>query len=193
MRKIAAFGNVLISYLIPVLILGAFGIMIKKPAFLYDQWLLNIKPNIMIISGAIVLLFLITLLSSLFVKSKASKGKYFSISLSKSFKTVKSAQIPANFITFFSCVACFIPTFAEVSKGNPFSFNYTLLIPVIGIVLLILNLRITGILGSALFYNMFMQGLINSEDQKELSSFSKGLFKSLYAANVGYKTANGLN
>lgn len=193
MRKIAVLGNVIISYLIPVLILGTLGIFVKKPAFLYDLWLNIIKPNLLFVLSGIVLVFLITILCSLLVKSKSSKGKYFSGSLSKSFKIVKNAQIFPTILTFISCVLCFFPTLVDMFKGNPFKFNYALLIPVGGIVLLIISLRITGILGSALFYNMFMQGLINSEDQKELSSFSRGLFKSLYAANVGYKTANGLN
>ncbi len=193
MRKIAAAGNVIISYLIPVLILGTLGVMLKKPAVFYDFWQQNIKSNVLYILVGIVLVFLITILSSLIVKRKASKGKYFSPALSKSFKNVKNAQVCSVILTFLSFLACFAPTLFEVFKGNPFKFNYTLLIPVGGIILLIISLRITGMLGSALFYNMFMQGLINSDVQKELTIFSRGLFKSLYAANVGYKTANGLN
>ncbi len=193
MRKIAALGNVIISYLIPVLILAALGIVTKKPAALFKFWQTTIKPNLLFVILGIVLVFLITIFSSYFVKSKASKGKYFSGSLSKTFKTVKNMQVFPTIMTFLACLFCFVPTVFDMFKGNPFKFNVALLIPVGGIILLIISLRITGMLGSALFYNMFMQGLINSDDQKELSSFSRGLFKSLYAAKVGYQTANGLN
>ena len=193
MRRVAAIGNVIISYMIPVLMLGTLGIVTKKPDFWYNFWLNFIKPNGLFVLLGIVLIFLVTILSSNYVKVKSKKGKYFSGTLSKSFKTVKNAQVFPTILTFISCLVCFLPTLLDMFKGNSFKFNISLLIPVGGIILLIISLRITGILGSALFYNMFMQGLINSDDQKELTSFSRGLFKSLYAAKVGYQTSNGLN